>query len=214
MSRVGFRVWGFGFGGPKEPEEIAQDVFRFRVPCFSFVSRFSVFGFLVLVLFLDFWVPGCQLQVSDFWFRLSGFGSQDFGLGVGPKNQPEEIAEDVFGFRVSDFVFGFRVWSSRFHFFVFGVSGFGFRIPEVGCREWGFGCEVSGLGFRAGGWTRKAARRGSAGCGPSASASEFRSVSTPASPREFVIDNLLVRIHLIIEMILVDRPCAMRQHLH
>jgi len=27
--------------------------------------------------------------------------------------------------------------------------------------------------------------------------------------REIVIDNLLVRIHLIIEMILVDRPCAM-----
>jgi len=27
---------------------------------------------------------------------------------------------------------------------------------------------------------------------------------------EFFIDNLLVRIHLIIEMILVDRPCAMR----
>ena len=27
--------------------------------------------------------------------------------------------------------------------------------------------------------------------------------------REFFIDNLLVRIHLIIEMILVDRPCAM-----
>ena len=26
--------------------------------------------------------------------------------------------------------------------------------------------------------------------------------------REFSIDNLLVRIHLIIEMILVDRPCA------
>jgi len=29
------------------------------------------------------------------------------------------------------------------------------------------------------------------------------------SEREIVIDNLLVRIHLIIEMILVDRPCAM-----
>ena len=28
--------------------------------------------------------------------------------------------------------------------------------------------------------------------------------------REFFVDNLLVRIHLIIEMILVDRPCAMR----
>jgi len=27
--------------------------------------------------------------------------------------------------------------------------------------------------------------------------------------REFFIDNLLVRIHLIIEMSLVDRPCAM-----
>ena len=27
--------------------------------------------------------------------------------------------------------------------------------------------------------------------------------------REFFIDNLLVRIHLTIEMILVDRPCAM-----
>jgi len=27
--------------------------------------------------------------------------------------------------------------------------------------------------------------------------------------REFFIDNLLVRVHLIIEMILVDRPCAM-----
>ena len=26
---------------------------------------------------------------------------------------------------------------------------------------------------------------------------------------EFLIDNLLVRVHLIIEMILVDRPCAM-----
>ena len=27
--------------------------------------------------------------------------------------------------------------------------------------------------------------------------------------REFFIDNLLVRIHLIIEMMLVDRPCTM-----
>jgi len=27
--------------------------------------------------------------------------------------------------------------------------------------------------------------------------------------RQFFIDNLLVRIHLIIEMILLDRPCAM-----
>ena len=27
--------------------------------------------------------------------------------------------------------------------------------------------------------------------------------------REFLIDNLLVRIHSIVEMMLVDRPCAM-----
>jgi len=32
--------------------------------------------------------------------------------------------------------------------------------------------------------------------------------STPTE-REFFIDNLLVRIYLNIEMILVDRPCAM-----
>ena len=28
--------------------------------------------------------------------------------------------------------------------------------------------------------------------------------------REFLIDNLQVRIHFIIEMTLVDRPCVMR----
>ena len=28
--------------------------------------------------------------------------------------------------------------------------------------------------------------------------------------REFFIDNLLVRIHFIIELILVDRPCAIK----
>ena len=31
----------------------------------------------------------------------------------------------------------------------------------------------------------------------------------PPLSRDFLIENLLVRIHLIIEMILVDRPCAM-----
>ena len=29
------------------------------------------------------------------------------------------------------------------------------------------------------------------------------------SEREFFIDNLMVRIHLIVEIILVERPCAM-----
>ena len=41
----------------------------------------------------------------------------------------------------------------------------------------------------------------------------FRKFLDPLVPllleREFFIDTLLVRIHLIIEMILVDRPCAM-----
>ena len=33
--------------------------------------------------------------------------------------------------------------------------------------------------------------------------------ATENPEREFFIDNLQVRIHLIIEMILADRPCAM-----
>ena len=33
--------------------------------------------------------------------------------------------------------------------------------------------------------------------------------SVPRREREFLIDNLLVLTHLTIEMILVDRPCAM-----
>jgi len=35
------------------------------------------------------------------------------------------------------------------------------------------------------------------------------SVTRALAAGEFFIDNLLVRIHFIIEMILVDRPCAM-----
>ena len=36
-----------------------------------------------------------------------------------------------------------------------------------------------------------------------------RENDTCRSKRDFFDDNLLVQIHLIIEMILVDRPCAM-----
>ena len=46
-----------------------------------------------------------------------------------------------------------------------------------------------------------------------AAAKHFAGVALKNAPylpaREFFIDNLLVRIHLIIGMILVDRPCAM-----
>ena len=38
---------------------------------------------------------------------------------------------------------------------------------------------------------------------------QARNAPHPPRDREFIIDNLLVRIHLIIEMSLVDRPCAM-----
>jgi hypothetical protein len=34
-------------------------------------------------------------------------------------------------------------------------------------------------------------------------------VSDLAREREFCVDNLLAKIHLIIEMILEDRPCVM-----
>ena len=50
---------------------------------------------------------------------------------------------------------------------------------------------------------------------PSTSSTRISSDSVNELPkvnrheREFFIDNLLVRIHLIIEMTLVDRPCAM-----
>ena len=40
---------------------------------------------------------------------------------------------------------------------------------------------------------------------------DFSVTPEPQTPeREFLVDNLLVQIHLIIEMILVDRPCARR----
>jgi len=43
-----------------------------------------------------------------------------------------------------------------------------------------------------------------------AAATAHAALVTPIHPqREFFIENLLVRIHVIIEMILVDRPFAM-----
>ena len=36
-----------------------------------------------------------------------------------------------------------------------------------------------------------------------------RSTCRGTAAREFFIDNLLVRIHIVIEIIEVDRPCAM-----
>ena len=54
-----------------------------------------------------------------------------------------------------------------------------------------------GRGMRGGGLAREARERSLAVGG-----------MDPAQRREIFIDNLLVRVHLSIEMILVDRPCA------
>ena len=51
------------------------------------------------------------------------------------------------------------------------------------------------------GAARRAAR---AVCGPMSYVCKH-----PETEREFFIDNLLVQIHVIIEIFLVDRPCAM-----
>jgi len=46
--------------------------------------------------------------------------------------------------------------------------------------------------------------------GPASGAARpARCIVTCRREREIFIDNLLVQIHLIIQMILVDRPCAM-----
>ena len=70
------------------------------------------------------------------------------------------------------------------------------------CRVEGAGCKVQGAGCRV--W----------GGGPSAP--QPMSLGASHDPRcvrpvkgESFIDKLLVRIHSIIDMILVDRPCAM-----
>jgi hypothetical protein len=42
-----------------------------------------------------------------------------------------------------------------------------------------------------------------------ADVSDTRVASAGNEQREFCVDNLLIRIHLIIEMIIVDRPYAM-----
>ena len=44
---------------------------------------------------------------------------------------------------------------------------------------------------------------------PATSANERLNAAADLTEREFIIDNLLARVHLIVEMILADRPCAM-----
>ena len=64
-------------------------------------------------------------------------------------------------------------------------------MQGAGCRVQGAGCRVQGSGFRVQAATHRVPVLGD------------------TLEREFFIDNLMVRIHLIIVMISVDRPCAM-----
>ena len=45
--------------------------------------------------------------------------------------------------------------------------------------------------------------------GARAAAAEVNPAPSPQRERDFFIDDLLFRIHLLIKIILVDRPCAM-----
>ena len=78
-------------------------------------------------------------------------------------------------------------------------GGLGFRVQSSEFR-------VQGSGFRV---------HGGVAC-PLVHLEAVEAVENVVQPphhlhteREIFIDNLLVRVHLIIEMILVDRPCAM-----
>ena len=94
-----------------------------------------------------------------------------------------------------------RVWC-----LVFRVDGLGFRVESFGFR-------VESVGFKVeGSWLRvKAPRHPRELCVvryPPSGELPHTLLHRPTE-REFFIDNLMVRIHLIIVMISVDRPCAM-----
>jgi hypothetical protein len=74
-------------------------------------------------------------------------------------------------------------------------------VPGLGFGVWGFGCGVEGLGLRVEGL----------GFGHTFDVHCVHLLHRRrlGVERQFFMDNLLVQIHLIIEMISVDRPCAM-----
>ena len=84
-------------------------------------------------------------------------------------------------------------------------SGSQWPVKQLECKATRIrGYHVRGFGGVSATWPA-AARRAS--CSASYC---IRILSATCQERDFFIHNLLVRIHLIIEMILVDRPCAMR----
>ena len=104
---------------------------------------------------------------------------------------------------------GFRVQGSRFR-----VQGSGFRIQNSGFKVQGSGFRVQGSGFRVCGQRLRIWGVGFladllVGHGGNQLLSVLRPNLRGGKEREFFVDDLMVRIHLIIVMILVDRPCAM-----
>ena len=98
---------------------------------------------------------------------------------------------------------GFRVQGSGYR-----AQGSGFRVQGAG-----FGFRVQGSGFRVqGSGFRVQGTSGADHAGVPSTATVEVTVAPSSSwggEREIFIDNPLVRVHLIIEMIVVERPCAM-----
>ena len=92
------------------------------------------------------------------------------------------------------------------------MQGEGCRVQGGGRRVYGVGCRVQGVGCRV------CPADDDSVCGPRPRAEDEAArhsfhrripLDQHVLPeRDFFIDNLLVRIHLIVVMILVDRPCA------
>ena len=105
------------------------------------------------------------------------------------------------------------------------VEGAGLRVEGAGCRVQGAGGRVQGAGLRtcpgssaraSGRMVKGVVRTLLSPCPDTPSYEPYpqsdirlRALPIGSQHRGFLIDNLVVRIHLIIEMVLVDRPCAM-----
>ena len=74
------------------------------------------------------------------------------------------------------------------------VQGAGCRVQGVGCRVWSAGCRVQGAGCRV---KQECAWRSPSSKG----AMQPSRIGAAFIEREFLFDNLLVRIHFVIEMI-------------
>ena len=131
-------------------------------------------------------MQGSGFRVQGSGLRVQGLGCRIQGSGI--RVQVLGLGDQGSGFRVQSS--GFRVYYSSFR-----VEGSGFRVQGLGLRDQGFGSYVD---------------RGTA-----VLPLEDRGPVLPAEPapreREILIDNLLVRVHFIIEM---SRPALRHESLN